>query len=274
MRRSLMFIAVFAVAFALGAMGYRYYVLLPHNHFLKAAWRSSKASMGIQEAHPDNVRFSMLQTWHVETANALSFVDPEQGLWLATFNRNNWNKADNVNAIYVFTHAAGPRGLPRVRLSSDCHPMLKLADFRPFNAIYRNLQIVADFGDKGVPPLVTLQTFDKTGFHPSLKPEVKGNRLIVTMPTHPIIIDDTDLDPYRPESLNQRGQIAHLHIVLALEVYAHGHGVDISDVLSKDVIVAHDNNSYRNHQFINTVANALQARLPRPTAQRQALALR
>lgn len=274
MRRSLMFLTIFAIAFALGALGYRHYVLLPHNHFLKAAWRTGKAGMGLETTHPDNTRFSMLQTWHVETANALSFVDPAQGLWLAGFNRNNWNKADNVNAIYVFTHAAGPRGLPRVRVSSDCHGALKLADFRPFNAIYRNVRIVADFGDRGVPRLVTLETFDKTGFHSSLKPEIKGNSLIVTMPTHPIIIDDTDLDPHRPESLNQRGQIAHLHIVLALEVYAHGHGVDVADVLAKDVIVAHDNNSYRNHQFINAVANAIQARLPRPSAQRQALALR
>lgn len=245
-----------ALGIAVGATGHRWYELLPHNHGVKTTIRDLKGA-----ALPDYGRepLSMLQTWHVETAEKLAFIDPQNSPWVVQFGRSHWAKADNINFFYILSAI---RNDPRiaVNIAAECHPRLTLADFRENNAVYRHVTVTVTFKDTA-PALATVAGFARTEFNPALKPQLAGNALIVRMPTHPVMVDESTPRKTDAESLDQRGQIAHFHTLLALELYAWHKNVALADFLDTHYIVASDHNSYRNHQAINAVAGRIETAL-------------
>lgn len=245
-----------ALGAALGAAGHRWYELLPHNHGVKTAIRDLKgAALSDYGREP----LSLLQSWHVETAEKIAFIDPANSPWVVQFGRSHWAKADNVNFFYILSAI---RHDPRlaINIAADCHPRLALADFRENNAVYRHVIVTVTFTG-AVPTLTTLATFARTEFNPALQPRIDGNKLIVRMPTHPVMVDESTPLKTDAESLDQRGQIAHFHTLLALELYAWHKQVALGDFLDTHYIVASDHNSYRNHQAINATASRIEAAL-------------
>ena len=243
-----------AVGLAVGAVGHRTYELLPHNHWLKTAVRDAKGeTYGSYGDKP----LTLLQSWHVETGEALAFIDPDNAKWLIPYNKHDWKKADNMNFFYIMSalrsnDSAGGKKVS-VELAADCHPRLNPFDLRHFNTVLQNVRVRARFRD-GVPRFHSLATFAKTDFNPALKPRVSGNEVVIALPSHPIIIDDLAASAYEPESHDQRGQISHFYTLFALEMWAWSRGVDLSDPLAEKYTTAYDPNSYRNHQLINAAA--------------------
>lgn len=247
-----------AIGLMVGTLGHRTYQLLPHNHWVKTGIRDAKGkTYGDYGTKP----MTMLQTWHVETSEALAFIDPENAKWLIPYNRNDWKKADNMNFFYIMS-ALKQSPKVKVELAASCYPQLRLLDLRPFNAVFQNIRVRAQF-PQGVPNFYSLATFGQTDFNPALKPQVRGNEVLITMPTHPVIIDDFAPNAQAPESHDQRGQISHFYTLFALEMYAWSRGVELRDPLAKQFTTAYDPNSYRNHQLINATAAAVQKALGR-----------
>lgn len=247
-----------AIGLAVGAVGHRTYELLPHNHWLKTAIRDAKGqTYGSYGDKP----LTMLQTWHVQTSEALAFIDPENAKWLIPYNKNDWKKADNMNFFYIMSalrsnDTAGGKKVA-VELTADCYPRLNPLELRRFNTVLQNVRVRARFPG-GVPRFHSLATFAKTDFNPALKPQVNGNEVVIVMPSHPIIIDDLAANAQESESHDQRGQISHFYTLFALEMWAWSRGVDLGDPLAKDYTTAYDPNSYRNHQLINAAAATVQ----------------
>ena len=253
-----------SIGLAAGAVGHRAYELLPHNHWAKTAIRDAKGqTYGSYGDKP----LTMLQSWHVETAEALAFIDPKNAKWLIPYNKNDWKRADNMNFFYIMSalrHDDTARGKKvAVELTADCHPRLNPIELRPFNTVLQNVRVRARFPG-GVPHFHSLATFPKTDFSPALKPEVRGNEILISLPSHPIIIDDLAAHAQEPESHDQRGQISHFYTVFALEMWAWSRGVDLRDPLATDYTTAYDPNSYRNHQLINATAATVRDALARP----------
>lgn len=243
------------IFFAFGAAAYRWYIFIPTTHPLK---------MAIHRLHSDGNaiagerELSFLQSIHVATAHDLSFIDPDDSAWLIKSNHYDWKRADNLNFLYILSAIQNDRRM-QIRVSADNQPRLRLDDFRAFNSVYRNVHVNIHFPN-GVPQLSTLDTFQRTNFNPKLKPRVNGHNLIVDLPTFPFFIDY--LAPKdAPESQSQRGQIAHLYIMLALELYATHHNIRLVDFLADKNVVASDDNSYSNHQLINATARYIQDRI-------------
>ena len=262
--KSILVVAVaIAVGLAVGAVGHRAYELLPHNHWVKTAIRDAKGqTYGSYGDKP----LTMLQTWHVETGEALAFIDPENAKWLVPYNKNDWKKADNMNFFYIMAalreNDMGGGKKVAVELSADCHPRLNPIELRPFNTVLQNVRVRARFAG-GVPHFHSLATFAKTDFNPALRPQVRGNEIIISMPSHPIIIDDLAANAQESESHDQRGQISHFYTLFALEMWAWSRGVDLRDPLAEKYTTAYDPNSYRNHQLINATAAAVKNALAR-----------
>lgn len=254
-RRPWFLAVVFLTGLSAGAVAHRHYRLVPHNHWLKSGVQWIKG-----EAHDHGAAtLTPLQSWHVETAEAISFAQPEDAPWLIAFNRNNWNKSDNANFLFL-ANAAGASGPVAVTIAAECHPAMTLADFRAFDATYRDLVVRFTFPDPA-PPLPALTQFAQTGFHESLKPAVQGNAVIVRLPTHPVIVDDLVTTAQVPASLDQRGQIGHFYTLLALEIFAWSRGIDPGTLPGPRVIYANDRNSARNHAVINQTAALIRRRL-------------
>lgn len=256
--------AAIAVGLAAGAIGYRTYELLPHNHPIKTAIRDAKGqTYGSYGEKP----LTLLQSWHVETAEALAFIDPENAKWLVPYNKNDWKKADNMNFFYVMSalrqNDMGGGKKVAVELTADCRPRLNPIELIPFNTVLQNVRVRARFPG-GVPQFHSLATFSKTDFNPALKPQVRGNEIVISLPSHPILIDDLARNALEPESHDQRGQISHFYTIFALEMWAWSRGVDLRDPLAEKYITAYDPNSYRNHQLINAAAASVQKALARP----------
>lgn len=239
-----------------GAAAHRWYQLLPHNHLLKTGIRDLK---GKEYGDYGSKPLSMLQSWHVETSEAISFIDPQNAKWLVPFAMNDWKKADNMNFFYIMS-ALQKNPKLKVNIAAQCHPKLTLAALRPFNAVFSDVQVSARFTG-AVPNFASLTTFGDTGFHPSMKPRVRGNELIIAMPTHPVIVDDLAHNANEPESLDQRGQIGHFFTLFALEIYGWAHDVAMRDVIARRHSIAFDPNSYRNHQAINAAAKYIEEKL-------------
>lgn len=252
-------VAAITLGLVAGVVGHRAYELLPHNHWLKAGVRGAK---GKTYGDYGNKPLTLLQTWHVETSEALAFIDPENAKWLIPYNRNDWKKADNMNFFYIMSALKQQSPKVKVELAASCYPQLRLLDIRPFNAVLQNIRVRAQF-PQGVPNFHSLATFGKTGFNPTLKPQVSGNEVVITMPSHPIIIDDFAPNSEAAESHDQRGQISHFYTLFALEMYAWSRGVDLKDPLANDFTTAYDPNSYRNHQLINAAAKTTRRALTR-----------
>ena len=239
-----------------GAAIHRWYQLLPHNHLLKTGIRDLK---GAKYGNYGAQKLSLLQTWHVETSEAIAFIDPANAQWLVPFAKNDWKKADNMNFFYIMSALKNNPKL-KVTLAAQCRPSLTLTDLRPFNAVFSDVQVRATF-PHAVPTFASLTTFGDTGFHPSMKPQTRGNELIIAMPTHPVIIDDLAHNANEPESLDQRGQIGHFFTLFALEIYAWAHDLSLTEMLTQRHSIAFDPNSYRNHQTINATANRIEREL-------------
>lgn len=243
------------IFFALGMVTYRWYMFIPSTHPLKVAIRAIK---GDPKPDASDRHVSFLQSIHVETSRVLSFIDPQEAQWLQKSNHYDWKRADNLNFMYILSSI---RNDPRmhVTIAAQCHPRLQLADFHPFNSVYSDVRVSIKFKDR-VPPLSTLETFDRTGFNPKLKPRVDGNVLIVALPTVPFFIDYMAAKS-DAESQDQRGQIAHLYEMLALELYAFHKNVPIAKYLANKHVYAADDNSFTNHQIINATARYIRDRL-------------